>query len=345
MKKGVPMRFRKVMVLFSLLALILPPVAVFAQAAVTLSYANFPPAATFPCVQMERWAKEVDIRTAGKVKVQTFPGGTLLGATNMLDGVISGVADIGCFCPSYMPGRFPVSEAVDLPLGFANAKVASLVYLDLVEKYKPKEFEGVKLLTVFTCSTANIMSKTPVRSLSDLRGMELRVAGTGANVVTRLGATPVAMPQSETPDAIQKGVVKGIVSSMEILKDFNFADSCRYATIVNTHVVSFAVVMNLAKWNALPADVKKVFDGLSREQSLWTATYADDHVKDALVWSKDKYNLEIINLPAAETAKLASIMAPMTEAYVQKVTAKGLPGADIIKDIRAFEAKYARQYP
>jgi TRAP-type C4-dicarboxylate transport system substrate-binding protein len=339
------MRFSKALVAFFLLALFLLPSTAFAQATVTLTYANFPPAATFPCVQMERWAKEVQSRTADKVKVQTFPGGTLLGATNMLDGVMSGVADIGCFCPSYLPGRFPVSEAIDLPLGFANAKVSSLIYLDMVEKYKPKEFEGVKVLTVFTCSTANIMSKTPVRSLSDLKGMELRVAGTGADVVKRLGGTPVAMPQSETPDAIQKGVVKGIVSSMEILKDFNFADSCRFATIVNTHVVSFAVVMNLAKWNALPAEVKKVFDELSREQSLWTANYADDHVKDALAWSKDKYGLELITLPAAETANLSSLMAPMKDAYVQKVTAKGLPGLDIIRDVRAFEAKYTKLYP
>ena len=338
------MRSRKMLIIVSLLALFVPFI-VTAQSAITLTYANFPPAATFPCVQMERWVQEVAARTAGKVKVQTFPGGTLLGATNMLDGVVSGVADIGCFCPSYLPGRFPVSEAIDLPLGFANAKVASMVYTDLIAKYQPKEFESVKVLTVFTCSTANIMTKSPVRSLADLKGMELRVAGTGADVVKRLGATPVAMPQSETPDAIQKGVVKGIVSSMEILKDFNFAESCRYATIVNTHVVSFAVVMNMGKWNALPADVRKVFDDLSREQSLWTAKYADDHVTDALAWSKDKYKLEIITLPAAEMKSIASLMAPMADAYVQKVTAKGIPGADILKDVRAFEAKYVTQYP
>jgi TRAP-type C4-dicarboxylate transport system substrate-binding protein len=71
------------------------PSAVRAEAALKLTYANFPPAATFPCVQMEHWAKEVEKRTGGKVKVQTFPGGTLLAAKNILDGVISGLADIG----------------------------------------------------------------------------------------------------------------------------------------------------------------------------------------------------------------------------------------------------------
>ena len=48
-----------------------------ADETIQLTYANFPPAPTFPCVQMERWAKEVEKKTNGKVKVKTFPGSTL----------------------------------------------------------------------------------------------------------------------------------------------------------------------------------------------------------------------------------------------------------------------------
>jgi TRAP-type C4-dicarboxylate transport system substrate-binding protein len=73
--------------------------------AITLKYANFPPAPTFPCVQMEQWKKEVEKRTGGKVVVQTFPGSTLLNPKNMFEGVISGTADIGCLAMSYQPGR------------------------------------------------------------------------------------------------------------------------------------------------------------------------------------------------------------------------------------------------
>ncbi len=104
------------------------------QTKITLTYANFPPAKTFPCVQMERWAKEVEKRTNGKVKVQTFPGGTLLPAKNIFDGVTAGTADIGNFAMSYQPGRFPVSEAIDLPLGFTSARAASLALYELIEK-------------------------------------------------------------------------------------------------------------------------------------------------------------------------------------------------------------------
>jgi TRAP-type C4-dicarboxylate transport system substrate-binding protein len=311
---------------------------------IKLTYANFPPAATFPCVQMERWKTEVEKRTEGRVVIQTFPGGTLLGAKNMVDGVIGGVADIGNFAMSYQPGRFPISEAVDLPLAFPNAKVSSLTLFDLIEKYNPREFEKVKVLTLFTCPPSNLMTSKPVRSLENLKGMELRVAGTGADIVKRLGAIPIAMPQSETPEAIQKGIVKGIVSSMEILKDFNFATYCPYATLADLQVVSFAVVMNKDKWNALPDDVKKVFDELSREQCLWTAAYVDDHVKEALAWSAQNHKHEVITLPAADREAIPGLLKPIVDEYVKRVTDAGIPGEQVLGDVRALKAKYETQY-
>ncbi|MCX5818105.1 MAG: TRAP transporter substrate-binding protein [Proteobacteria bacterium] len=317
----------------------------YSQATITLKYANFPPATTFPCVQMERWAKEVEKRTSGKVKVQTFPGGTLLPAKNIFDGVISGMADIGNFAMSYQPGRFPISEAVDLPVGFANARVASLVLFDLIEKYNAKEFEKVKLLTLFTCPPANLMTSKPVKALKDLKGMEIRVSGTSVDVLKKLGGSPIAMPQSDTPEALQKGVVKGNFSSMEVLKDFNYAAYTPYVTLVNLQVVSFAVVMNKDKWNALPADVKKIFDDMRREQALWTGTYVDDHVKEALTWSKQKYkDFQVFELPKSEYAEIPKLMQPIIDGYVKKTNALGLPGDQIIKDINSLKAKYEKVY-
>ena len=321
-------------------SLFTPPV----QAQTKLTYANFPPAPTFPCVQMEEWKKEVEKRTDKKVAVQTFPGSTLLSAKNMFDGVVSGTADIGCLAMSYQPGRFPVSEAIDQPVGFSSAKAASLALYDLIEKYKPKEFEQVKIITLFTCPPANIMTIKPVKSLKDLKGLELRVGGTQADIIKNLGGIPVAMPQSDTPEALQKGTVKGHVSSMEVLKDFNYAAYTANATIVNLWVVTFSVVMNQDKWNSLPADVKKVIDDLRKEQALWTGTYVDDHVKESLEWSKQKYNLQIFDLPPGEKAEVPKLIKPLIDEYTKRVTAAGLPGEQIIKDVYALKEKYEKQY-
>ena len=308
---------------------------------VTLTYANFPPPATFPCVQMERWAKEVSARTNGRVKVQTFPAGTLLGAKDMLDGVISGTADIGNFAMSYQPGRFPVTEAVDLPHFFPDARTATLVLCDLIEKYQPAEFSKVKVLTVFTCPPATVMTAKEIAGLEGLKGLELRVSGTGAEVMKRLGAVPVAMPQSETPEAIQKGVVKGMVSSLEVLKDMNYAAYCPYALKLNLNVISFAVVMNRARYDALPADIRKVFDDLFRDQAEWTGKYVDDHVKEALTWSAETQKHKHQALPEADVAKVQDLLQPMVAEYVKRVTAAGLPGEQIIKDVKELQARHS----
>jgi len=152
------------------------------------------------------------------------------------------------------------------------------------------------------------------------------------------------MPQSEAPEAIQKGVVKGNVSSMEILKDFNFAAYLPYATEANLFVVSFAVVMNKAKWDSLPADIKKIFDETSREQALWTGAYVDDHVKEALKWSKEKYNHQLFHFSAKDQAEIRKLVKPIIDEYVSKVTAAGMPGQQIIKDVNDLKAKYEKEY-
>jgi TRAP-type C4-dicarboxylate transport system substrate-binding protein len=317
-----------------------------AHAQIKLSYANFPPAPTFPCVQMERWKKEVEKRTNGKVKVDTYPGGTLLGAKNMFDGVAAGTADIGCTCTSYFPGAFPVVESIDLPIGWPSATVASASLLELVDKYKPKELEKWKILTMFTCPPANIMSMKAVLNLADIKGYELRASGTGAKILELLGAAPVAMPQSDVPEALQKGVIKGNVSSLEVMKDFKYAEYCRHVTgNVNLFVVSFAVVMNKDKWNSLPDDVKKVFDDLGKEQAIWTGQYVDDHVKEAMKWSKDTYKVQVHQLSKKELARWYALLKPMTDNYVKNVEAKGLPAKGILDDVMKLKKKYSKEYP
>jgi len=87
-----------------------------------------------------------------------------------------------------------------------------------------------------------------------------------------------------------------------------------------------------------------VFDDLRTEQALWTGKYVDDHVLDALEWSKEKYKLQIHQLPEGERAQIPKTLAPMIQAYVQKVNAAGLPGDQIIKDVTALKDKYEKEF-
>ncbi|MBG0777643.1 MAG: TRAP transporter substrate-binding protein [Desulfovibrionaceae bacterium] len=310
----------------------------------TLSYANFPPAPTFPCVQMERWKAEVEKRTAGAVEVQTYPGGTLLGAKNMFDGVKQGMADIGCLCMSYQPGVFPLTTVLELPVNFTSSTVASMVLWDLWEKYQPKEFAGVKVLALFATAPTNVMSRVPVKGLADLQGLELRASGGASKVLERLGAVPVSMPMSETPEALQKNLVKGLLSSLEVMKDFKYAETCKYVTMTNFQTYPFAVVMNRDSWNGLPDGVKKVFDELRREQSLWTGQYMDAHVKESMDWSRKEQGVEVFSLSDADLAAAHGKLEPMIAAWKERVNKAGLPADAIYGAALELKARYEAQY-
>ena len=341
MKKNIFLRLVGLAVLALFIGSLLPVSSMAAP--IKLNYANFPPAPTFPCVQMERWKEEVEKRTGGKVAIKTFPGGTLLGAKNMMDGVIAGQADIGCLCMAYQPGRFLVTNATALPVGFPNATVASLALWDLYKKYKPKAFAKVKALTMFTCAPANIYAKKPVRNLEDLKGLELRASGGVAQALKALGATPVGMPQSETPEALQKGVVQGAASSLETLMDFKYAEICKYVTIFNGPVYPFAVVMNMDKWNSLPKDVQDVMDGMGVEQAFWTGNYMDKHVNKSIDWSKKNHNIEITKLTQKELANWNRLLRPLKDKWITQAKAKGLPARAILRDIRVAK-EYHTQF-
>lgn len=338
---------KKLLALLMVLALaigvqLLTTVPLKAAEPIKLTYANFPPANTFPCVQMERWKQEVEKRTNGKVAIQTFPGGTLLDAKNMMDGVISGQANIGCLCMAYQPGRFIVTNALSLSLNIKTALQGSLALWDFYNKYKPEEFAKVKVLTMFTTAPSNIMSTIPIRTLDDLKGVPLRASGGAGEILKLWGANMVGMPMSDTPEALQKGVVKGLFSSLEVLMDFKFAEQCKYATITDGGVYPFAVVMNMETWNKLPDDVKKVMDDMAREQAEWTGKYMDEHVNKSIEWSKQNHGLQVITLPPEELKKWHDLLEPINKKWVEDAKAKGLPAEQMLADLKELVKKYAK---
>jgi TRAP-type C4-dicarboxylate transport system substrate-binding protein len=311
---------------------------------ITLTYAFFAPAGTFPGRQMAHWAEQLNKRTNGKVQVRTFPGGTLLSARDMYDGVAKGVADIGLGAPSYDPGRFPLTSGMSLPLGFENATVASRTLWAVTQEFQPKEFENFKLIAMFTTEPGYIQSRRPVRSAADLAGMKLRAAGTGVPVLAALGAAPVGMPMPEVPQSVQTGVIDGTMTSREVLQDFKLAETLKFVTDYPTVVVTFAAVMDRKRWDKLPDDVKKVIDTLADEMPVWTGRYHDQqNVGAALEWAKKQHNLEVLSLAPAERTAWDAKLAPMVSQWVTEMKGKGIPAERYIQRVRELRDQFAKQ--
>jgi len=179
---------------------------------VKLNYSNFFPAPHTNCVLSVDWGKEIEKRTNGRVQVTVFPGGTLTPADKCYDGVVKGISDIGMSVPSYTMGKFPLSEVLDLPLGSKTAAVATRLVNDFYKKFKPKEFDEVKIMYFHAHGPAFLHTRPKaINKLEDLKGVKIRGTGTTARVVSNLGGTPVAMPMPEAYDAISRGVADGLV--------------------------------------------------------------------------------------------------------------------------------------
>ena len=301
---------------------------------VNLTYSIFFPSTHGQCEAGTAWAKEVEKRSNGKVKITVIPGGVLSKANQTYDGVVSGISDIGMSCFAYTRGRFPVMEALDLPLGYPNGKVATKVANEFYELTKPKELQDVKVLYLHAHGPGLLHTKKPVRNLEDLKGMLIRSTGLSAKVIEALGGVPVAKSQGETYEALQRGTVEGTIGPIEVLKGWRQAEVIKYTTDCSDigYTTTMYVVMNLNKWNGLSDDLKAVLDEVSKE-------YMDVHGKtwDEVDNAGREYTLErgneIISLTSEQQQSWKASVQPVINDYVKTVSEKGLDGQKYVNDI------------
>ena len=144
---------------------------------IELTYTNFFPPTHVQSQLPESWCKEVEKRTNGQVKITYYPGGTLSKADKIFTDILDGIADMGTSVMGYTPGIFKEMEAIDLPLGYPSAVIATRIINDFYHHFKPKSLDRVKVLYFHAHGPGILHSKTPVRKLEDLRGMKIRSTG------------------------------------------------------------------------------------------------------------------------------------------------------------------------
>ena len=320
--------------------------AVEAPKTVKLTYSVFFPPMHVQAKTAMDWAKEIEKRSEGRIQITVYPGGTLTKADQCWQGVLNGVSDLGMSCFAYTPGRFPLLEALDLPLGWPDGLTATRVATALAAKYNPAEIQGAKLLYVHGHGPGILATKKPVRSLADLNNMKIRGTGLSAGIATVLGATAVGMPQPETYDALQKGVVEGTFCPIETLKGWKQGEVIEFITDTKAigYTTAMFVAMNQKTWDALPADLQKIVSDVSAE-------FVDVHGKawnqadvEGLEFVKG-LNREIITLTPEEENVWKAQVGPIIAKYLTQAAEKGLPGSEFLAEAQAMIAEARVQQP
>lgn len=317
--------------------------AATAQEAVNLTYSVFFPPTHGHAIAAMDMAKEIEKRTNGRVKITVYAGGTLTKPRVAYDGVIKGISDLALGVFAYTRGRFPVMEAIDLPYGYPNGKVATKVAWEFYNAMKPKELDDVKVLTIHAHGPGIIAAKKDIDALEDIKGMKIRCTGLSAKIAEAFGAAPVAMPQNQAYEALQKGVVEATFCPIEVLKGWKQGEVIDYVieTAATGYTTAMFTVMNKQKYESLPADIQKVFDEVGAE-------WVDVHGKvwdDADVAGRkfvQELGRKIHKLPPAEEKKLVDAVQPLFNAYVEKMEAKGVPGKKAVDLIRKLLGKCSK---
>lgn len=294
-------------------------------------------------------AKEISDATNGKVKLVSYPGGTLLKGPEVYEGVVTGVADMGISVYGYNAGRFPVVEAFLLPgISWTTAKSAGAAITEGLQKYGEKEIGDTKVLMSFATGPGQMLMKVPVRTLDDMKGLELgATAGPRGDGLKLLGATPVVLPMPEVYEAQSRGVIKGVIGPYEAMTGFKLADVTDYITETPfLYVNYFFLNINKDKFDSLPAAYQEAITTVSQKYYNDVALgLFDDLNQEALDAAMATKDIEIITLSDAEQSLWKEKMAPIFDDYKAVLDGKGLDGAAIIADVKGLSDKYNSMYP
>ncbi|MBI5521155.1 MAG: TRAP transporter substrate-binding protein [Desulfarculus sp.] len=307
------------------------------QKVIKLKYTNFFPPPHKNSQLTEQWCKEVEKRTGGRVKISYFPGNTLTPPTQTYDSVIKGIADIGMSLLAYSPGRFPLSEVLTLPLGYTSGYQSTKTANAFLQKFQPKEFSEVKVMYLHAHGPGLVHTKKALTSMSDVKGLRIRVNADVAGIAEAIGATPVTLPITESYDGMQKGLLDGLLLPMDTLKGWRFAEVTK--TTFENHGMSYAAtifaVMNKDKWNSLPPDVQKIIEEINAEWIEKQGQQWNELDQEARQFGQEK-GVTMVKATPQEEAEVAEKMKPLFAKYVKGAQEKGLPGQEALDFCREY---------
>jgi len=317
-----------------------------AQTSTLRFHQMLPPQATIPAKAIKPWAEKVEKESGGRLKVQLFPNMQLGGRPpELFDQAKDGVVDLVWTVLGYTPGRFPKSEVFELPFSCGLAEPASRAFQQYVQQYAMDEFKDVQLIGVHVHGPGLIHSLQPVTKLEDMKGLKVRGGSRIINIMLeQLGATPVGMPVPQVGEALSKGVISATTIPWEVVPALKVEQIAKNTTGFTgdkgLYTQTFAVAMNKAKYDALPADLKKVIDANSGMVAAAMFGRAMDEGDKAGLAIAQKAGNKIIALDAAETQRWQRAANGVRAVWFKEVEGKGINGPKLAQEAEALIAKY-----
>jgi TRAP-type C4-dicarboxylate transport system substrate-binding protein len=296
------------------------------------------------------WCNKVAAESGNRLKCQMLPamsgGGT---PAQLVDRVKDGVDDVIISLPRYTPGRFPSTEVFELPFMTNSAEAGARASWDYINKYSLKEFPGTKLIATWIHDEGYIHTNgRQIKTLADFKGLKMRAPTRQTNkLLGMLGASPVGMPLPAIPDAISKGTIDGFLIPWEVMPSLKLQEMVKFHSETDPSRAAlyssvFVFAMNQAKYDSLPADLKKVVDANSGPElsqqigRIWDSSQAPGRKA-----AQDRGNTFYM-IPASELDNWIKASASLYDDWVADMDKRGMPGKQMLAEARDLLAKYRK---
>jgi TRAP-type C4-dicarboxylate transport system substrate-binding protein len=318
-------------------------------AEVTLRLHHFlPPKSNVHAKLLDPWARKVGELSGGKAAVQIFPAMQLGGKPpELYDQAKDGVVDIVWTLPGYTPGRFPRTEVFELPFiasprGIVNAKASQ----DYADAHLGEETQGVRLLAFWSHDAGVIHCREKIEALADLKGRKLRFPTrlTG-EALKAAGVAAIGMPVPQVPESLAQGVIDGAVVPWEVVPAVKLHELVKFHTEIpgwpTLYTASFFLVMNQARYESLPEDVRKAIDATTGMAFATEAGNVWDTAGAAVRKMVVERGNTIAMLTEADKAAWMTACEPVAVSWIAEMKSKGIDGAALIASAKNLLAKHA----
>ena len=322
-------------------ALLLAAGAATVSAQVVLTVSTWLPPSHILSESQKEWCAELEKRSTGKAKCNILPRG-VAAPPGTFDAVRNGLADLSYTVHGYTPGRFTTTQIAEFPFLGDSAEATSVAFQRTYQKSPAMadEHKGVKVITVFTHGPGFVFNtKRPIAKVEDLSGLKFRIGGGMVNEISKtLGMNVTLKPAPESYELLSTGVMDGTLFPAESIESFKIDKVIKYATsfpggLYNT---SFFFLMNQAKYDGLPADVKKVVDEISGEFAARMFGRGWDKVDRRGMAFMQAAGVQFTKADATFVKAVGEKTAPLESTWAQAAEAKGMKGAKkALADFRA----------
>jgi TRAP-type C4-dicarboxylate transport system substrate-binding protein len=310
-----------------------------AQQPVTLKFNSpAPPRSFLHDGAFTPWANAVSKDSGGTLKVEMFFGGTLGNFAVTYDRVVDGVADIGFILTALAGGKFKQQDVASLPFESKSSLAASNALWRLYETgITAGEFDAVRPLGIWTFPNSALNSKTPVKSLDDLKGRKIATSNAIAGrTVGALGGATVTLRPDEVYQALSRGIADIALMPLTGVATFKIHEVARHHLDVAMGSDSAMVFIGKKRYDSLPPQAKAAIDRHSFLPFSHTLGRAADGE-----WNRARSELakDTHTLSPQEEARWKKLVAPVAEQWARE-TPNGAKVLEAFRaEVKAFEAK------